>query len=210
MADVTALAGTQAYAKALNNAIGARGAGESLNGTEAAAGPSFAELLAEAGQSAIETGVGAEKVSLESITGDAGLADIVTAVSNAEAIIEPVVAVRDRVIQAYEDIIKMPIEGCTLLRQQRIEAMNTADVVDVVREAIWVLLIVASPVMLVALGVGLIIALIQALTQVQEMTLVFVPKILAIFLSLIVFMPFMISSMIELMEQLAQRIAGLG
>ncbi|WP_334129405.1 flagellar biosynthesis protein FliQ [Sneathiella sp.] len=88
--------------------------------------------------------------------------------------------------------------------------MNTADVVDVVREAIWVLLIVASPVMLVALGVGLIIALIQALTQVQEMTLVFVPKILAIFLSLIVFMPFMISSMIELMEQLAQRIAGLG
>ena len=88
--------------------------------------------------------------------------------------------------------------------------MNTADVVDVVREAIWVLLIVASPVMLVALGVGLIIALIQALTQVQEMTLVFVPKILAIFLSLIVFMPFMITSMIELMEQLAQRIAGLG
>lgn len=88
--------------------------------------------------------------------------------------------------------------------------MNTADVVDVVREAIWVLLIVASPVMLVALGVGLIIALIQALTQVQEMTLVFVPKILAIFLSLIVFMPFMIGSMIELMEQLAQRIAGLG
>ncbi len=109
MADVTALAGTQAYAKALNNAIGARGAGESLNGTEAAAGPSFAHLLAEAGQSAIETGVGAEKVSLESITGDAGLADIVTAVSNAEATLETVVAVRDRVIQAYQDIIKMPI-----------------------------------------------------------------------------------------------------
>ena len=88
--------------------------------------------------------------------------------------------------------------------------MNTADVVDVVRESIWVLLMVASPVMLVSLAVGLIIALVQALTQIQEMTLVFVPKILAIFLSLIVFMPFMISSMIELMEQLAQRISGLG
>lgn len=62
--------------------------------------------------------------------------------------------------------------------------------------------------MLVALGVGLVIALIQALTQVQEMTLVFVPKILAIFLSLIIFMPFMISSMIGLMEQIAQRISG--
>ena len=86
--------------------------------------------------------------------------------------------------------------------------MTPADVVDVVREAIWVLLAVAAPVMLVALGVGLVIALIQALTQVQEMTLVFVPKILAIFLSLIIFMPFMISSMIGLMEQLVQRISG--
>ncbi|WP_339635001.1 flagellar biosynthesis protein FliQ [uncultured Sneathiella sp.] len=86
--------------------------------------------------------------------------------------------------------------------------MSPTDVVDVVREAIWVLLAVAAPVMLVALGVGLVIALIQALTQVQEMTLVFVPKILAIFLSLIIFMPFMISSMIGLMEQIAQRIAG--
>ncbi|MZR30604.1 flagellar biosynthesis protein FliQ [Sneathiella litorea] len=86
--------------------------------------------------------------------------------------------------------------------------MTPADVVDVVREAIWVLLAVAAPVMLVALGVGLVIALIQALTQVQEMTLVFVPKILAIFLSLIIFMPFMITSMIGLMEQIAQRISG--
>ncbi|MAZ02230.1 MAG: flagellar biosynthetic protein FliQ [Sneathiella sp.] len=86
--------------------------------------------------------------------------------------------------------------------------MSPTDVVDVVREAIWVLLAVAAPVMLVALGVGLVIALIQALTQVQEMTLVFVPKILAIFLSLIIFMPFMISSMIGLMEQIAQRISG--
>ncbi|MCF8468295.1 MAG: flagellar biosynthesis protein FliQ [Sneathiella sp.] len=87
--------------------------------------------------------------------------------------------------------------------------MSPTDVVDVVREAIWVLLQVAAPVMLVALGVGLVVALIQALTQVQEMTLVFVPKILAIFLSLIIFMPFMISSMIGLMEQIAQRISGI-
>jgi flagellar biosynthetic protein FliQ len=87
--------------------------------------------------------------------------------------------------------------------------MSPTDVVDVVREAIWVLLQVAAPVMLVALAVGLVVALIQALTQVQEMTLVFVPKILAIFLSLIIFMPFMISSMIGLMEQIAQRISGI-
>ncbi len=87
--------------------------------------------------------------------------------------------------------------------------MTPTDVVDVAREAIWVLLTVASPVMLVALGVGLVVALIQALTQVQEMTLAFVPKILAIFLSLIIFFPFMITSMIELMEQITQRISAL-
>ena len=87
--------------------------------------------------------------------------------------------------------------------------MTPTDVVDVAREAIWVLLQIASPIMLVALGVGLVVALVQALTQIQEMTLAFVPKILAIFLSLIIFFPFMISSMIDLMEQISQRIAAL-
>jgi len=87
--------------------------------------------------------------------------------------------------------------------------MTPTDVVDVAREAIWVLLAVASPVMLVALGVGLVVALVQALTQVQEMTLAFVPKILAIFLTLIVFFPFMIQAMIDLMEQISQRISVL-
>ncbi|MFT6559527.1 MULTISPECIES: flagellar biosynthesis protein FliQ [Sneathiella] len=87
--------------------------------------------------------------------------------------------------------------------------MTPTDVVDVAREGIWVLLIVASPVMLVALSVGLVVALVQALTQIQEMTLAFVPKILAIFLTLIVFFPFMISAMIDLMEQITQRIASL-
>lgn len=88
--------------------------------------------------------------------------------------------------------------------------MTPADVLDVAREAIWVLLAVASPVMMVALGVGLVVALFQALTQIQEMTLAFVPKILAIFLSMIVFLPFMISSMIALMEQMVARISALG
>lgn len=108
MANVTALAGAQAYARALSNALEA-GQGGATESAAARSGPSFAEILAEAGSTAIETGVDAERVSLESITGDAGLADIVTAVSNAEATLETVVAVRDRVIQAYQDIIKMPI-----------------------------------------------------------------------------------------------------
>jgi flagellar biosynthesis protein FliQ len=87
--------------------------------------------------------------------------------------------------------------------------MTAVEVVDVMRDGIWVLLKVAGPAMIVSLVIGLIIALIQALTQLQEPTLTFVPKILAIFGTLIITMPFMISTMVTFMEQLAQRIAGL-
>ena len=68
--------------------------------------------------------------------------------------------------------------------------MDGADVIDVAQDAIWVIIKVAGPVMMVALIVGLIISLFQALTQIQEMTLTFVPKIIAIFISLLLFFPF--------------------
>jgi len=80
------------------------------------------------------------------------------------------------------------------------------EVLDVGREAIFVLLKVSSPLMMVGLGVGLTIALFQALTQIQEMTLVFVPKILAIFLALIVMLPFMGSVLGGYMNFIADRI----
>lgn len=86
--------------------------------------------------------------------------------------------------------------------------MTGADLIDVGRDAIFTLLIVASPVMAVALFVGLIIALFQALTQIQEMTLTFVPKIIAIFLSLLIFMPFMGATLGAFMERIAARIVG--
>lgn len=87
--------------------------------------------------------------------------------------------------------------------------MTAAEVMDIAREAIWVLIKVAGPVMLVGLVVGVVISLVQALTQVQEMTLTFVPKILAIFVSLVLFMPFMLATMDHFMEQIAARIANL-
>ena len=61
----------------------------------------------------------------------------------------------------------------------------------------------------VALFVGLIIALFQALTQLQEMTLVFVPKIVVVFGALIFFLPFMLSTLSNYMNNLADRIIGL-
>lgn len=87
--------------------------------------------------------------------------------------------------------------------------MTGAETIDVTRDALWVLLQVSGPVMLIALGVGLAIALMQALTQVQEMTIVFVPKIIAIFVSLMVLMPFMGLTMSAFMERISARITAL-
>jgi flagellar biosynthesis protein FliQ len=68
--------------------------------------------------------------------------------------------------------------------------MSGPEVMDVARDAIVTLLLVAAPLMLVGLIVGVAVSLLQALTQIQETTLVFVPKILAIFLALLVALPF--------------------
>lgn len=87
--------------------------------------------------------------------------------------------------------------------------MEANDVMDVARDAIIVMLQVSTPVMMVGLVVGLVIALFQALTQIQEMTLTFVPKIIAIFASLMLFMPFMGRVMDDLMVRIAERIAAL-
>ena len=88
--------------------------------------------------------------------------------------------------------------------------MNAADVMEVSREAVIVMLKVASPVLLLALTVGLIISLFQALTQMQEMTLTFVPKAIVIFVSLLVFMPFMLGVLITFTESLMDRVVALG
>ncbi|MEM7652768.1 MAG: flagellar biosynthesis protein FliQ [Pseudomonadota bacterium] len=88
--------------------------------------------------------------------------------------------------------------------------MSVNEVLDISREAILVLLRIGAPVMLLALLVGLAISLFQALTQIQEMTLAFVPKILVIFVAMLVLMPFMIQTLIGFTERLADRIISLG
>ncbi len=87
--------------------------------------------------------------------------------------------------------------------------MNGADVLEIARDAIWVLLQVAGPVMVMALVVGLVIAFFQALTQIQELTLTFVPKIIAIFLFLLVLLPYMGQALVGFMERLSQHIVGI-
>ena len=88
--------------------------------------------------------------------------------------------------------------------------MNADHVLDIARESIYVMIKIGAPVMIVALIVGIAIALIQALTQMQEMTLSFVPKILAIFVTILLSLPFMTNTLIAFGEGLFRQIALVG
>jgi flagellar biosynthesis protein FliQ len=84
--------------------------------------------------------------------------------------------------------------------------MNGADAIDLAHQTVMVALKLGAPVMLLALAVGLLISFLQALTQIQEMTLTFVPKMLAILLSLLVLLPFMATTLNAYMHSLVDRI----
>jgi len=88
--------------------------------------------------------------------------------------------------------------------------MNEAAVLELGRESMWVVLKIAGPIMMMGLLIGLIIALFQALTTIQEMTLTFVPKIVVIFGSIVLFLPYMLSSILEFSQKLFDRMVSLG
>jgi flagellar biosynthetic protein FliQ len=84
--------------------------------------------------------------------------------------------------------------------------VSPTDVIDIAHETIVVSLKLGAPIMLMALAVGLGIAFLQALTQIQEMTLTFVPKVLVILVSLLVLLPFMLTTLTSFTESLVSRI----
>ena len=84
--------------------------------------------------------------------------------------------------------------------------MNEVDALEIVQSAIWTTLIAASPPVIVAMVVGIIIALFQALTQIQEVTLTFVPKILAILIVSALTAPFIGAVIYGFAEQVYSRI----
>jgi len=88
--------------------------------------------------------------------------------------------------------------------------MNAAETLEIAREAVVVMLKMGAPLLIVGLVVGLAISLLQALTQMQEMTLSFVPKLLIMFVSLILFLPFMLSTLSGFTERLVHRIVAPG
>ncbi|MCU0894092.1 MAG: flagellar biosynthesis protein FliQ [Rhodospirillales bacterium] len=88
--------------------------------------------------------------------------------------------------------------------------MNEVDVLAIGREAMILTLKISGPVMLAGMVVGLIIALVQALTSIQETTITFVPKIVVMMMTLVVFLPFMMTALIEFTQVLFDRAVGLG
>lgn len=94
--------------------------------------------------------------------------------------------------------------------EERVPNMEQAEVIDFMHEAIWLTIRLSAPVMIIGLVVGVVIALIQALTQIQEMTLSFVPKMLAIFLSVFLLFPAMAAALQNFMELIADKIISLG
>ncbi|MCH7554624.1 MAG: flagellar biosynthesis protein FliQ [Proteobacteria bacterium] len=88
--------------------------------------------------------------------------------------------------------------------------MSTNDILEIGTDAILTLLMVGSPIMGVALAVGLMISLFQALTQMQEQTLSFVPKVTAMVVTFMLFLPFMMSTITGFAERMFERAATLG
>ena len=85
--------------------------------------------------------------------------------------------------------------------------MTAGDVIDVMRDTIFVVLKLGAPIMLLSLAIGLAVSLFQALTQIHEQTLTFVPKLLITLLVTLVLMPFMLGTLSSFTERIMDRIA---
>ena len=107
--DSNALNASLAYLNTLKRSTLEAGGSEDAIGAKPNAGPSFQDLLKESADGVIDSTHKAEAVSLQATVKQAELVDVISAVSNAEMALESVVAVRDRVVQAYQDILRMPI-----------------------------------------------------------------------------------------------------
>lgn len=98
-----------AYAQAASRVVeGATGKSDGVSGAAGSA-PSFSDMIKDSISDAIDTTKASEKISIGAVTGKADVVDLVTAVNDAEMTLQTVVAVRDRVVQAYQEIMRMPI-----------------------------------------------------------------------------------------------------
>jgi flagellar biosynthetic protein FliQ len=86
--------------------------------------------------------------------------------------------------------------------------MNEVDALDLMQQAVWTVVVAAGPAVGLAMAVGIVIALFQAVTQIQEVTLTFVPKIAAVFAAMLLMAPFIAAQLFGFTELIFQHIAS--
>ena len=84
--------------------------------------------------------------------------------------------------------------------------MTPDTVIKLAEQSIYMIIIISAPMLLIALAVGLIVSVFQAMTQIQEQTLAFIPKILAVFLALVFFGPWMVTLLLDYTRDLFQQL----
>ncbi len=87
--------------------------------------------------------------------------------------------------------------------------MTTESVISIGQQALITMLLVAAPMLLVALAVGLLVSIFQAATQINEMTLSFIPKLLAVFATMVIAGPWMTSMLVDYIRRLFTDIPGI-
>lgn len=84
--------------------------------------------------------------------------------------------------------------------------MESGDVMIIATDAVWIILKITLPILMVGLILGVIVALFQALTQIQEMTLAFVPKMIGVFVAILFLLPFMGRQLVSLQDSIIAHI----
>lgn len=87
--------------------------------------------------------------------------------------------------------------------------MNAENVITLAQQALLTMLLVSSPMLLAALAVGLLVSIFQAATQINEMTLSFIPKLIAVFAAMVIAGPWMTSLMVDYIRRLFSSIPGI-
>lgn len=87
--------------------------------------------------------------------------------------------------------------------------MEETQILDIARDSIMVMIIISAPILIIGLVIGVVVSLFQALTSIQEATLVFVPKMLIVFASVIFFLPFMLRHLMDFTKRIMDIIIGL-
>ena len=157
----------------------------------------FGTMVADAAQSALSTVRQSEQTTVNAVAGKADVQDVVTGPRRRRG------HHADRGRGARQDPRRLQ------RHHEDVDLMNEGDVIEIVRSGFYASLLAAGPALLGALLTGLVISIMQALTQVQEMTLAYIPKIFVTLLVTMLFLPLSFAALRSYMDQVMQLIVGI-